>query len=917
MLGWGTPAYMAPEQFPGAQWPQGPWTDLYAVGCLAWALTRGRPPHARLTPQEIAIASRTGTAVASAAPLRVPAPADLDGWIQRLLMPSPRDRFHSAAQALAALGAIPDAPLRPVRRRPLPDSAAETVSISDRSTPPMPATSRAPSAAAAPAARPALAVPPSWRGDSDLPSRALGRSDVSPALIGLREVPLVGREGLRDALWAWLGDASGSERVIALVGPPGVGRSALARWLCVRAAELGLVQPIEARHAPALTPIDGVGPALARALRCEARRIAQVRLRLPALASADEAALAGLLLSPHGAGEAGVRFALTEQILRAMAAEGAPPLLWLDDAQWSPDALPLIRHLRRQRSPARILLTAAPDASLPPDTEVLTVPPMGAAEMRALIRSHLSLAPALEEQIMARVGGDPLLALQLLDALAQELEPSPTGGDWQLRSGARLALPEDAGAVWRARLDGALGGDGAARAALELGAALGIQLDEREWRLACEAAGLPFPDAALGDLAAQGLVAALPPHGWRLAHPRLRAALLQQSAEAGRLAGLHEACSAAVEAPDRRGRHLIEAGELELALGPVRASIHLADHDREGAQVLARCATYLGLLDRCGALAGDERRRIPRLLEVKHTFLSHGAERALPLARRLVDDASAHGWDGAALEARAMLARIHLHRGDVDGAWAHLAPGEADAGRPDLLAEHRSHWHGALADVRRRRGDLGGAVEGLRAALSIAEDCGGSPRLIHGKRIGLAWMLLDQGRLDEVRALMVSALRERAGGRWSSEVAEIRNLLGEVSRMQGRLPEAAGHYREALAHYVALGDMGAAVCQANLGAVLLGQGEAAEARPHLRTALEVLDGAGLVVLALHVRCILLRCDAALGEEAAYARNLDAIEAAGEQLPAHDEELVGYLRAAADGAPWRALAARTRALLSRS
>src|SRR3954468_22428306 len=38
----GTPAYMAPEQAMGRQ--IGPWTDLYAVGCISFELFTGTPP---------------------------------------------------------------------------------------------------------------------------------------------------------------------------------------------------------------------------------------------------------------------------------------------------------------------------------------------------------------------------------------------------------------------------------------------------------------------------------------------------------------------------------------------------------------------------------------------------------------------------------------------------------------------------------------------------------------------------------------------------------------------------------------------------------------------------------------------------------------------------------------------------------
>ena len=41
----GTPKFMAPEQITGSWREQGPWTDLYALGCLAYWMVCGRVPH--------------------------------------------------------------------------------------------------------------------------------------------------------------------------------------------------------------------------------------------------------------------------------------------------------------------------------------------------------------------------------------------------------------------------------------------------------------------------------------------------------------------------------------------------------------------------------------------------------------------------------------------------------------------------------------------------------------------------------------------------------------------------------------------------------------------------------------------------------------------------------------------------------
>ena len=58
----GTPAYMAPEQIRGEAHAFGPWTDLYAVGVMAWGLACGANPFGTPPPPS------------SPAPLRPAAP---------------------------------------------------------------------------------------------------------------------------------------------------------------------------------------------------------------------------------------------------------------------------------------------------------------------------------------------------------------------------------------------------------------------------------------------------------------------------------------------------------------------------------------------------------------------------------------------------------------------------------------------------------------------------------------------------------------------------------------------------------------------------------------------------------------------------------------------------------------------------
>ena len=100
----GTPTYMAPEQAMGQQ--IGPWTDLYAVGIIAFELMAGRPPfdtggapmaillrHVNEPPLEL-------SAVVPAVDPR------LSAWVAALLAKDPAARRHSASATWMALEEI-------------------------------------------------------------------------------------------------------------------------------------------------------------------------------------------------------------------------------------------------------------------------------------------------------------------------------------------------------------------------------------------------------------------------------------------------------------------------------------------------------------------------------------------------------------------------------------------------------------------------------------------------------------------------------------------------------------------------------------------------------------------------------------------------------------------------------------------
>ncbi|MCC7536202.1 MAG: protein kinase, partial [Deltaproteobacteria bacterium] len=97
----GTPGFMAPEQLRGATRDVGPWTDLYALGSLAFVLACGRAPFGT-KPEEAAEAQLGAKTPPPFDPVH-PHPPELAAWVARCLARDPEHRFERAADAAFAL----------------------------------------------------------------------------------------------------------------------------------------------------------------------------------------------------------------------------------------------------------------------------------------------------------------------------------------------------------------------------------------------------------------------------------------------------------------------------------------------------------------------------------------------------------------------------------------------------------------------------------------------------------------------------------------------------------------------------------------------------------------------------------------------------------------------------------------------
>jgi hypothetical protein len=246
----GTPVTMAPEQFRGAR--VGPWTDLYALGCVVWMLVTGSPPYdgslAAVRAGHLAGAPRFDPLVA--------VPQGLEDWLRELLAKAPADRparASLAARALRALGPADRAATAAGGPPPLASgtfgwsvcdglpSLGEPV-VEERLPPTVPLPPRPP-------------LPPP-------------RLDGLPWIAGasLRRFAAVrhlGRTAERERLWGLLGGALRGDRAcgVWLSGARWSGRRSLASWLAAAADEVGALTGTT-WHGPGEAPPPPGGPAL-------------------------------------------------------------------------------------------------------------------------------------------------------------------------------------------------------------------------------------------------------------------------------------------------------------------------------------------------------------------------------------------------------------------------------------------------------------------------------------------------------------------------------------------------------------------------------------------------------------------------------------------------------------------------------
>ena len=885
----GTPKFMSPEQIRMLDHKQGPWTDLYSLGCLAWYMFCGDAPftgshmgvlyqHMREEPGEF---SPTFAA-----------PASIERWLRKLLEKEPAARFQRAADAAHALYKMPSATEEDLAQLhlnqttemiafELPESTLEIPSLSEALRLDIERAQRDTGAGAP--AKNAPPLPPTWSSAAKQPGMKLIGAGLG--LWGMRTLPVVGRVSERTLLWETLRTVHdlGQARAIMLEGLSGMGKTKLMDWLLTRAHEVGAAHILRATHGPMGGPLDGLGPMLGRHLRCQGLERQEIFSRILEHIEAigfettdavrDAAALTELI-SPrrimsddtgpaHRFSSTMERYGMVASYL-ARLCEERTVILCLDDVQWSFEALGFVRYILTQEThnlPILILITARAEAvaKLPhivhafeqleklEDFSRHEIGPLSEAHQRELLENLLSLRPDVADTVLEITGGTPLFAVQLVDDWVVRGKLRVTDDGFAIDQAREQGLPNDLSDLIDQRLAYLLGEfPEGTLPALELAAALGHAVEQDEWEALCEIAGEAIPDGLIGAMIKANL-ATREENGWQFAHNKILNVLVASAKFHSRWASHHAHAARMVHErysyhersiPMRHAEHLMAAHAWEAALDALVSALYMAVDFGHYEQI----DPIIGAYEQC-----MQELELPEEhpFRIRHWCLSSARMRLEGLhdeAHEILDEAisiaSQHDWPGELALAMRFKGLLLAAQGSHSNA-VELFEQAIELFEQTEQMEYLARTIAALGQCLSWLSRAREAADMHLRALEIFEAIGNEALIGRSHELLIASMYdigEDERALAHAEAALDSARKQ---GNTRLEAAT-RNELGILHRQRGDLELAREEFHESARLYEPLSEVNFMVVHHNMGVVALMKQDWVMARGHLEPSYERL-----------------------------------------------------------------------------
>ncbi|MEE2755613.1 MAG: protein kinase [Myxococcota bacterium] len=903
----GTPNYMAPEQIRGDWRAFGPWTDLYALGCLAYALVDGRAPYSCDSFNDVI----RGHLKAEVPPLQYAAsvPVGFEKWVHRLLEKRTGARFRLAADAAIALLDLPNIEI-PRRRS---ECHAGDLSEND-STVVMPQVfvpvtdltwiqdANSPSGPG---------LPTTWRVpeyERSMPSL----SGTGRSLFDLATPPLFGRERERDILWSLLGGiaSESSYKSAYIVGQAGQGKSALAHWISKRAHALGVAIPHVISHQQPNTERCGLGGLLLKYFRCEGLDANSMQTRIHSVTK--QIGLDGFssvfceMMSGQRKNTSGVqsayyhsnreRFEAVCQLLNYLTQERAR-ILVLDDVQWGDETALFLKYMSQHWSslPVLVLATVRDDGQLgqslasrtlkalfkAENSTVLALGPLSDMAHRQLLTYRLSLDSSVVDLLSSRAARNPLFAREMISHFIATgiLVPGPDG--FKLTTDASISLPSSIKDLWEERLQSALAPfPMAARQVLEVASLVGRQVDHQLLERVCAAVGLSIDKRWIESCFDARLIESNGVGQWAFVHGLLQETLQSAVRTSGRWQVINGACADELlrlshPAKARIAGHLFQAGRYADAYTHyVSAADNLryrSDYHRAQKSLLqaAKACRFAGYrLDSPKWV--DIRWRWAICSRVRGTFdsaLRH-AKRTLTAAERLNE---------VSLKARGLLeiARCIDIADGSDKALGHYVKA-AQTAREGPQSQLLINCLSALGRAYRTLSQFDKARAIYREALGLCRQFG-SP-MSHGNTLlGLARIEITVGHIKAGKSLAKDAhlLFLKTGSKWS--IAQSLNVIGDAERLLGHLPAAEAAYHGATELLHSISSIDAPYGDANMAIALMEQQKWVEAAQRLDLAIDGARKTGAKRSLLMITAVSLLPDAMLHRWSHYDRKTQFLE----------------------------------------